>query len=158
MSITRGGLSSGTLQHAPPSKSRVFPAAQISNTPVLPCVIWLSENLSGRTTCRQVQPQVHVCLPAIPYCSAKDGFIPGPHGGVYATSTQHQLRQTMRNLLDNLEEAEMNFNQVVAINVYLDDVSDLPVFDQVYGQYFRPVPPARTTVQQIAPAERRPDK
>src|SRR5579871_5054100 len=37
--------------------------------------------------------------------SAKDGFIPGPHGGVYATITQHQLRQTMRNLLDNLEEA-----------------------------------------------------
>ena len=92
------------------------------------------------------------------YCSAKDGFIPGPHGGVYATNTQHQLRQTMRNLLDNLEEAEMNFNQVVATNVYLDDVSDLPVFDQVYGQYFGPVLPARTTVQQIAPAERRPDK
>jgi len=57
----------------------------------------------------------------------------------------------MRNLLDNLEEAEMNFNQVVATNVYLDDVSDLPVFDQVYGQYFGPALPARTTVQQIAP-------
>ena len=24
------------------------------------------------------------------YCSAKSGFIPGPHGGVYATTTQHQ--------------------------------------------------------------------
>jgi len=92
------------------------------------------------------------------YCSAKDGFIPGPHGGVYATSTQHQLRQTMRNQLDNLEEADMNFNQVVATNVYLDDLSDLPVFDAVYGQYFGPVPPARTTVQRIAPAERKPDK
>ena len=47
------------------------------------------------------------------YCSAKDGFIPGPHGGVYATTTHHQLRQTMRNQLDNLEEAEMKFDQVV---------------------------------------------
>jgi reactive intermediate/imine deaminase len=92
------------------------------------------------------------------YCSAKDGFIPGPHGGVYATSTQHQLRQTMRNQLDNLEEAEMTFNQVVATNVYLDDLSDLNVFDEVYGQYFGAVPPARTTVQQIAPSERKPDK
>jgi enamine deaminase RidA (YjgF/YER057c/UK114 family) len=92
------------------------------------------------------------------YCSAKDGFIPGPHGGIYATSTQHQLRQTMRNLLDNLEEAEMNFNQVVATDVYLDDLMDLPVFDAVYAQYFGPVPPARTTVQQIAPTERKPDK
>jgi len=43
------------------------------------------------------------------YCSAKDGFIPGPHGGIYATTTAHQLRQTMRNLLDNLEEARMTF-------------------------------------------------
>jgi enamine deaminase RidA (YjgF/YER057c/UK114 family) len=92
------------------------------------------------------------------YCSAKDGFIPGAHGGVYATSTQHQLRQTMRNLLDNLEEADMNFNQVVATNVYLDNLSDLTVFNDVYAQYFGSVPPARTTVQQIAPTERKPDK
>jgi enamine deaminase RidA (YjgF/YER057c/UK114 family) len=91
------------------------------------------------------------------YCSAKDGFIPGPHGGVYAITTQHQLRQTMRNQLDNLEEAEMTFNQVVATNVYLDNLSDLTVFDEVYGQYFGS-PPARSVVQQIAPTERKPDK
>jgi enamine deaminase RidA (YjgF/YER057c/UK114 family) len=91
------------------------------------------------------------------YCSAKDGFIPGPHGGIYATSTQHQLRQTMRNLLDNLEEAEMNFGQVVATNVYLDDLSDLGVFDPVYSVYFGSSLPARTTVQQLAPTERKPD-
>jgi len=92
------------------------------------------------------------------YCSAKDGFIPGPHGGVYATTTPHQLRQTFRNQLDNLEEAEMKFDQVVSTNVYLDDLSDLPAFDEVYAQYFGSVPPARTTVQQIAPTERKPDK
>jgi reactive intermediate/imine deaminase len=92
------------------------------------------------------------------YCSAKSGFIPGPHGGVYAATTQHQLRQTMRNLLDNLEEADMRFDQVVATNVYLDDLSDLPTFDDVYAQYFGPVMPARTTIQQIAPTERKVDK
>ena len=92
------------------------------------------------------------------YCSAKDGFIPGPHGGIYATTTPHQLRQTMRNLLDNLEEADMNFAQTVAVNVYLDDLSDLESFDQVYAQYFSEVPPARTTIQQIRPTERKPDK
>ena len=91
------------------------------------------------------------------YCSAKDGFIPGPHGGVFATTTQHQLRQTMRNLLDNLEEAGMTFDQVVATNVYLDNLSDLSVFDEVYAQYFGSVLPARTTIQQIQPTGRKAD-
>jgi enamine deaminase RidA (YjgF/YER057c/UK114 family) len=92
------------------------------------------------------------------YCSAKSGFIPGPHGGVFASTTPHQLRQTMRNLLDNLEEAGMEFSQVVAVNVYLDNLADLPVFDEVYGQYFGPIMPASTTVQQIAPTERKADR
>jgi len=92
------------------------------------------------------------------YCSAKSGFIPGPHGGVYAATTQHQLRQTMRNLLDNLEEAGMDFSEVVATNVYLDNLADGPTFNEVYGQYFGPIMPSSTTVQQIAPAERKADQ
>ena len=91
------------------------------------------------------------------YCSAKDGFIPGPHGGIYATTTQHQLRQTMRNQLDNLEEANINFDQIVSTNIYLDDLSDRQAFDQIYAEYFGPVKPAATTVQQIAPTERKAD-
>ena len=92
------------------------------------------------------------------YCSAKSGFIPGPHGGVYATTTPHQVRQTMRNLLDNLEEAGMDFSQVVSTTVYLDNLADASAFNEVYGQYFGPVMPASTMVQQIAPAERKVDQ
>ncbi len=92
------------------------------------------------------------------YCSAKDGFIPGPHGGLYATTTPHQLRQTMRNQLDNLEEADMKFDDVVSTTVYLDDLSDVSAFDEVYSQYFGAAMPARTTVQQILPTERKADK
>jgi reactive intermediate/imine deaminase len=91
------------------------------------------------------------------YCSAKDGFIPGPHGGLYATTTQHQLRQTMRNQLDNLEEAAMKFDDVVSTVIYLDDLSDTQAFDQIYADYFGSVKPAATTVQQIAPTERKAD-
>ena len=92
------------------------------------------------------------------YCSAKSGFIPGANGGVYSSTTALQLRQTMRNLLDNLEEADMDFCQVVTTNVYLDDLADMRAFDEVYVKYFHGELPARTTLQQIAPAERSPDK
>lgn len=91
------------------------------------------------------------------YCSAKDGFIPGPHGGVFATTTEHQLRQTMRNQLDNLEEADMKFDDVVSTVIYLDDLSDARGYDQIYAEYFGSVMPAATTVQQIAPTERKAD-
>ena len=91
------------------------------------------------------------------YCSAKSGFIPGPHGGVYASTTPHQVRQTMRNLLDGLEEAGMNFSNVVACNVYLDSLDDFPRMNRVYAQYFSGVLPARTTIQQVKPAERKAD-
>jgi len=92
------------------------------------------------------------------YCSAKSGFIPGPNGGVYSSTTAVQLRQTMRNLLDNLEEADMNFEQIVSTTVYLDNLADTPAFDEVYGKYFRGMLPSRTTLQQIAPSDRTPDK
>jgi len=92
------------------------------------------------------------------YCSAKSGFIPGPNGGVYTASTADQTRQTMRNLLDNLEEAEMNFDQVVSTTIYLDDLQDVSLFGKVYKRYFKATLPSQTTVQQLLPAERKPDE
>jgi enamine deaminase RidA (YjgF/YER057c/UK114 family) len=92
------------------------------------------------------------------YCSAKSGFIPGPNGGVFAAATADQVRQTMRNLLDNLEEAGMNFDQVVSTTIYLDDLSESAAFGNVYRKYFSGILPAETTVQQLRPAERKPDE
>jgi reactive intermediate/imine deaminase len=92
------------------------------------------------------------------YCSAKSGFIPGLNGGVFTASVADQTRQTMRNLLDNLEEAEMSFDQVVSATIYLDDLKDAPLFAKVYKKYFKATLPAQTTVQQLPPAERKPDE
>ncbi|HYO81216.1 MAG TPA: RidA family protein [Bryobacteraceae bacterium] len=91
------------------------------------------------------------------YCSAKSGFIPGPNTGIYASTVETQLRQTMRNLLDGLEEAELSFADVVATNVYQDDLNEFSRMNKVYAEYFSQTPPTRTTVQQIVPAERKPD-
>jgi 2-iminobutanoate/2-iminopropanoate deaminase len=92
------------------------------------------------------------------YCSAKSGFIPGPNSGVYAATTSHQAHQTMRNQLDNLEEAELKFDQVVFTTVYLDDLADSPLFEKVYRKFFTAIPPARVNVQQIAPGDRKPNE
>jgi enamine deaminase RidA (YjgF/YER057c/UK114 family) len=92
------------------------------------------------------------------YCSAKSGFIPGPNGGVYGGTTAVQLRQTMRNQLDNLEEADMDFSQVVSTTVYLDDLSDIDAFDQVYTEYFKGTLPAQIVIQQRSPEKRSADQ
>ncbi len=88
------------------------------------------------------------------YCSAKSGFIPGKNGGVFTSTVDLQLRQTMRNLLDNLEEAGLQFEDVVSSNVYLDNLDDFGAMNKVYAKYFTSTPPARTTIQQIASVER----
>jgi reactive intermediate/imine deaminase len=91
------------------------------------------------------------------YCSAKSGFIPGPNSGVYGSTVETQLRQTMRNLLDGLEEAGLTFANVVATNVYLDDINEFARMNKVYAEYFAGAPPTRTTVQQVSTAERKAD-
>ena len=82
------------------------------------------------------------------YCSAKGPFTPGPDKvqGIYAATVEAQVRQTMRNLLDGLEEAGLTFSNVVATNVYLDDIDDFPRMNRIYAQYFPELFPTRTTV------------
>jgi len=92
------------------------------------------------------------------YCSGKSAFIPGPRLGIYASTVEHQLRMTMRNLLDGLEEAGMDLSNVVANYVYLDNVDDFARMNRVYAQYFSATLPTRTTVEQRAPVERKPDE
>jgi len=63
----------------------------------------------------------------------------------------------MRNLLDGLEEAGMTFANVAASNVYLDNLDEFAQMNGVYAEYYKAAPPARTTVQQLAPAPRQAD-
>ncbi len=89
------------------------------------------------------------------YCSAKAGFIPGANGGIFADRVEDQVRQTMRNLLDGLEEAGLDFSRVVVSNVYLDNLDEFPKMNGVYAKYFKASPPTRTTVSPLAPVERK---
>ena len=80
------------------------------------------------------------------YLSAKSGFIPGQ--GIVTKDVELQLRQTMRNLLDGLEEADMDFSDVVSAVVYLKDMKDYDAMNQLYRTFFKADFPSRTTVQQ----------
>ena len=122
-------------------------------------VLDLSKRRAVRPKNMEPSPTASPCVFADDtfYCSAKSGFIPGVNGGIYASTVETQMRQTMRNLLDGLEEAGMNFSNVVSSNVYLDDVADFSRMNGVYSQYFTGAFPARTTVQQLAPGERAAD-
>lgn len=80
------------------------------------------------------------------YLSAKDGFIPGQ--GMVTQDFNLQLRQSMRNLLDGLEEADMDFSNVVFTTVYLRDIQDFDKMNNLYKTFFKGSYPARTTVQQ----------
>jgi enamine deaminase RidA (YjgF/YER057c/UK114 family) len=80
------------------------------------------------------------------YLSAKDGFVPGQ--GMVTSLFDLQLRQSMRNLLDGLEEVDMDFSNVVFSTVYLREMKDDKQMNDLYGKFFKPPYPARTTLQQ----------
>jgi enamine deaminase RidA (YjgF/YER057c/UK114 family) len=80
------------------------------------------------------------------YLSAKDGFIPGQ--GMVTPLFDLQLRQSMRNLLDGLEEVDMDFSNVVFSTVYLRQMKDDQPMDALYSTFFKAPFPARTTLQQ----------
>jgi reactive intermediate/imine deaminase len=92
------------------------------------------------------------------FCSAKGPFTPGPDKvqGIFVSTVEAQVRQTMRNLLDGLEEAGLSFSNVVASNVYLDDIDDFSRMNRIYAQYFPEMFPTRTTVAPLPPIDRTP--
>jgi len=120
----------------------------------------LSKRLAVRPKNMSPSPTASPCVFADDtyYCSAKGPFTPGPRNlqGIWVGTVDMQVRQTMRNLLDGLEEAGLGLSNVVATNVYLDDINDFARMNRIYAQYFSDTPPARTTVAQIAPADRSP--
>jgi 2-iminobutanoate/2-iminopropanoate deaminase len=58
-----------------------------------------------------------------------------------------QVVQILENIKKILESIGLNMNHVVKTTVYLTDLSKFPIFNEVYGNYFSPPYPARTTVE-----------
>jgi enamine deaminase RidA (YjgF/YER057c/UK114 family) len=79
------------------------------------------------------------------YMSGKSGFIPDQ--GIVTQDIGLQLRQTMRNLLDDLQGADMDFRDVVQATVYLRDMNYTDQVVPLYGTFFKDKFPAQTLLQ-----------
>ena len=62
-------------------------------------------------------------------------------GGVAA-----ETRQALENLKSILEAAGCTLADVVSTNVYMVNLGEFSIMNQVYAEYFAQEPPARTTV------------
>ncbi len=80
------------------------------------------------------------------YLSAKDAYVPGL--GLFSSDLDVQVRLSMRNLLDGLEEADMDFSNVVSSTIYMREVGDADKVHTLYATFLKNHFPARTTLQQ----------
>ena len=80
------------------------------------------------------------------FCS---GQIPiDPETGEFVSNDiGEQTDQVLKNLSAVLEAGGMNLGNVVKTTVFLADMSDFAVMNEVYGRYFDSNKPARATVQ-----------
>lgn len=59
-----------------------------------------------------------------------------------------QAKQVMENLSAILKAADMNFNQVVKVSIFLKNMDQFALINDVYGRYFEDTTaPARETVE-----------
>ncbi len=60
---------------------------------------------------------------------------------------ENATNQVMQNINALLLEAGMTMENVVKCSIFLKDLSNFSVVNEIYSQYFRSMPPARETVQ-----------
>ncbi|WP_305041802.1 RidA family protein [Geoalkalibacter sp.] len=80
------------------------------------------------------------------------GQIPlDPHTGeLVAGGIREQTERVMANMKAALEAAGLSFAQVVKSTIYLTDLGQFALVNEIYGRFFGEVPPARATVQVAA--------
>jgi 2-iminobutanoate/2-iminopropanoate deaminase len=70
-------------------------------------------------------------------------------GQVVEGSIEEQTHLTLTHIGKVLEAAGCSFENVVKCTCHLSDIRDFDRFNSAYAQFFRGLPPARTTVQAV---------
>lgn len=73
--------------------------------------------------------------------------IDSPSGELRNKDIQEETHQVMFNLKAILQEAGMNFSNVVKTTIFLTDMNQFGEVNTIYGKYFEGDFPARETVQ-----------
>lgn len=66
---------------------------------------------------------------------------------IVSDCVKEQTEQVMQNLKAILTEAGYNFEDVVKTTIFIKDMNDFASINEVYGQYFTQLKPARATVE-----------
>ena len=68
-------------------------------------------------------------------------------GDVVTGDVAAQTRQAIKNIIAILQSQGIGLENVVKATVFLTDMNDFPIVNQVYGEYFPQAAPARSCVQ-----------
>ena len=68
-------------------------------------------------------------------------------GNMITGGVEAETRQVMENLRQVLTAAGLDFSHVVKCSIFLRNMGDFPLVNQVYAGYFQTNPPARETVE-----------
>ncbi len=80
------------------------------------------------------------------YVSGQIPFIPETMTCV-SDDVQEQTKQSLENVKAILEEAGYTLNDVVKAGVFIKDMDDFPLINEIYAQYFSENKPARACVE-----------
>src|SRR5688500_7843913 len=67
-------------------------------------------------------------------------------GAIISDTFENEFRRTMENLDRILAAAGTDISRVVQVRSYVKEDSDLPRYNELYREYFKPPFPARTTI------------
>jgi 2-iminobutanoate/2-iminopropanoate deaminase len=79
------------------------------------------------------------------YTSGQIGLNPTT-GEMVADVVASQAKQVVKNLTAVIEEAGGNLNQIVKVTIFLEDMTDFAVVNQIYADWLGEHKPARSTV------------
>lgn len=72
-----------------------------------------------------------------------------PNGNIPSMDFREQVRLTLLNCQNQLQSAQCSFEDVFKVNVYMTDLANWDIFNEVYQEMIPEPRPVRTAVQSV---------